>query len=130
MSKHTPGPWKVIRDGNDLSVRSANSRDTGKITHLDIAENIGGLRPGPDFTDRSEAKANARLIAAAPDLLDALTKVTSFVVTDVAESCNGNKCREPWCAGCFGEEVAEQTVREAREALDAARAAIAKVTGK
>ncbi len=79
MSKHTPGPWKVIRDGNDLSVRSANSRDTGKITHLDIAENIGGLRPGPDFTDRSEAKANARLIAAAPDLLEALQRLVKAV---------------------------------------------------
>lgn len=79
MSKHTPGPWKVIRDGNDLSVRSANSRDTGKITHLDIAENIGGLRPGPDFTDRSEAKANARLIAAAPELLAELEMLSNIV---------------------------------------------------
>ena len=83
------------------------------------------IREPDNYTSAERAQA-AEAIA---ELLEAMSKLTSFVVTEVVESCNGNKCREPWCAGCFGEEVAEQTVREAREALDAARAAIAKATG-
>lgn len=128
MSKHTPAPW-AVQKAEDCMGRKLDEMVRWVIT----ADGHGlWISTGPtwDPEHAEESEANARLIAAAPDLLDALTKVTSFVVTDVAESCNGNKCREPWCAGCFGEEVAEQTVREAREALDAARAAIAKVTGK
>ena len=67
MSKHTPGPWIVWNDGHgNLSVRSANERDTSDATYLEIATEVGGLRTGPNFKDRSEQEANARLIAAAP----------------------------------------------------------------
>lgn len=75
MSKHTNGPWIVWNDGHgNLSVRSANERDTSDATYLEIATEVGGLRTGPNFKNRSEEQANARLIAAAPDLLEALTK--------------------------------------------------------
>lgn len=57
-NKHTPGRWMVAgRDQND-------SIDI-KADGLFIAEAIGGLADG-------EQEANARLIAAAPDLLEAL----------------------------------------------------------
>ena len=57
MSKHTPGPWAVERDAEGrLHVVEGD--------FLDIAE-VGYLS-GPD------PKANARLIAAAPELLAAL----------------------------------------------------------
>lgn len=117
--KHTPGPWKVGQPYG-CSIYDNNGKRVAKCFEVWTSP----LRP------LTECKANGRLIAAAPELLEALNKLTSFVVTDVVESCNGNKCREPWCAGCFGEEVAEQTIREAQEALDAARAAIAKATGE
>ena len=88
----------------------------------------------PDNYTSGERALAAEFVAEAmvqrAELLEALNKMTSFVVTDVVESCNGNKCREPWCAGCFGEECAEQTVRDARDALAYARAAIAKATGE
>ena len=119
-NKHTPGKWYTHRSG--FSTIYVEARIGGGMVQEVAA--CGPTEAGPE-----QQEANARLIAAAPELLEALTKLTSFVVTDVVDSCNGNKCREPWCAGCFGEEVAEQTVREAREALDAARAAIAKATG-
>lgn len=114
--KHTPGPWH----STGRYVGSGHA----KMNICECSDNSGCWSNAP------EAVANARLIAAAPELLEALNKLTSFVVTEVVDSCNGNKCRELWCAGCFGEEVAEQTVREAREAMDAARAAIAKATGE
>ena len=87
---------------------------------------LGALSPAQYMDARAEVSA---LIARKSELEAVIAELTCYVVTEVVETCNGNKCREPWCAGCFGEEVAEQTVREAREALDAARAAIAKAGG-
>ena len=51
-AKHTPGPWHVADNGDD--VRDAEERNV----FLDV--------------DRDEWPANARLIAAAPELLAAL----------------------------------------------------------
>ena len=59
MSKHTKGPWKVgkprecIRDGN-------------------LMYGIIGPETVTDYEDWGFTEANARLIAAAPDLLEAL----------------------------------------------------------
>ena len=67
---------------------------------------------------------HAKLQAISGELMKALTRLTEFVATDVAESCNGGKCRQPWCAGCCGDEAAEQAMSEARNALVRARAVI------
>ena len=60
-AQHTPGPWVVDRDasGNGISTTIESNRFwiTGVIKF-----------PGPGFSD----EANARLIAAAPELLEAL----------------------------------------------------------
>ena len=56
MSKHTPGPWAT--DGGDTVVAMGNQ--------------IVVTAPAPDGASREEMKANARLIAAAPELLEAL----------------------------------------------------------
>ncbi len=62
MSKptHTPGPWKQ----QNLSVLQEHSEGIGLIAHCYANE-------GHDFDD-AEAIANARLIAAAPELIEAL----------------------------------------------------------
>ena len=52
MSKHTPGPWAVNANGN-------------------VKTSTGTIFIGPGRT-YAEAMADARLIAAAPELLDAL----------------------------------------------------------
>ena len=67
---------------------------------------------------------HAKLQAISGELTKALTRLTEFVATDVVESCNGSKCRQPWCAGCCGDEAAEQAMSEARNALVMARAVI------
>ena len=92
MSKHTPGPW--IFDNEIGFIRT----DTPPYGEWDVAKvNIV----------RAEAKANARLIAAAPELLDALKLMRdAFLDTE----------------GSHG--TLEQT------ATDAADAAIAKATGE
>lgn len=61
---HTPGPWEAV--GN--LVRSPMHQPEGLPRGVQIVEcKDGYYQP---FTD--EAKANARLIAAAPDLLEAV----------------------------------------------------------
>lgn len=67
MNKHTQGPWTVTRDG-EISIREETGRRR-LIAHVfalygDVAD---GFRQRIDGSD----DANARLIAAAPDLLAA-----------------------------------------------------------
>lgn len=63
MSKHTPGPWEFVGDADDFECRvrqkSSMKKGPGFISEVTICENIGDTQ-------------NARLIAAAPDLLKAL----------------------------------------------------------
>lgn len=90
MNKHTPGPW---------TVNAYNEIESGavRICSVDIEETNAGLNGG-------EGQANARLIAAAPDLLEALK----------------------YCAAvCAGEVMNKNGLINA---LEKARAAIAKAT--
>ncbi len=63
MSKHSPGPWRWVDvPGNPWAVRGPND----ETDHLGpIILNMGGS------ADEQE-KANARLIASAPEMLDLL----------------------------------------------------------
>lgn len=67
-AKHTPGPW-VVRT-IDQSLATVETQD-GRY----IIGNAGQLRADDWRTDHIERKANARLIAAAPELLEALVDV-------------------------------------------------------
>ena len=58
-TKHTPGPWETLPDGDTFFIRvSDKAKPIAKLTWACIR--------------RAELKANARLIAAAPELLEAL----------------------------------------------------------
>lgn len=59
MSKHTPGPWKFYDDSND-----------GKTNRIEIVA-IGKTVARIYHSVPAEDLPNARLIAAAPDLLEA-----------------------------------------------------------
>lgn len=75
MSKHTPGPWWLGRDPchyDSLTSISGGSDSNGGIRS--VAE-VGGH-------DVDEAEANARLIAAAPDLLAACEAALVQVTRD------------------------------------------------
>jgi len=65
MSKHTPGPWKTRRgyiDEEQVEVYPLNSKVKRPALPSEIAT-VSDAYP--------EMRANARLIAAAPDLLEA-----------------------------------------------------------
>jgi hypothetical protein len=68
MSKHTPGPWTVrCLDETDEEYRV----EAASTLFVDISPCSDGYTPG-------QTKFNARLIAAAPDLLAACEKFVSY----------------------------------------------------
>ncbi len=72
MSKHTPGPWKAVRpkEGGCLDQKENRLIGTTINNHLyHIAETFQ-YRNGEFNAPDGVSIANARLIAAAPDLLD------------------------------------------------------------
>lgn len=76
MTMHTKGPWEVVENPHAICVRTESPSKTKYGASRYAA--IGGL----DRSDRAqleEARANARLIAAAPDLLEALKDMVGLV---------------------------------------------------
>lgn len=77
MSKatHTEGPWTLRPVNEEIGeyeiVGPRHSDETGESEYIAVV--CGGL---------PESKANARLIAAAPELLDALLAIEEAFVTD------------------------------------------------
>ena len=91
MSKHTPGPWQVGHfDSNMICDSDGANRGCAPIARVEGTA--------------AERRANARLIAAAPELLEALRGLLDPATNEDGE----------WY----------------RQAREAARAAIAKAEGK
>lgn len=76
MNKHTPGPWSVphmARDEVGCNCAYVLAEPyMGSICTISISDGKTIRDFGNDCPPLDEAKANARLIAAAPDLLAAL----------------------------------------------------------
>lgn len=86
MSGHTPGPWTIDRQNWPFEL-------TGRYHRVISDERFptafipGWSEPAPGEVDGTEeAKANARLIAAAPELYEALGKIAAFAPG------NGDEC--------------------------------------
>lgn len=95
MSKHTPGPWflaeKVEGKHTVTNLRRIRSEREG-MEHGAVCEVYG-------IADGSEAHANARLIAAAPELLVALQlMVDRFIDTEGSYGVWENEAIEAGCA--------------------------------
>jgi hypothetical protein len=71
-TQHTPGPWKVGQHLGSLSSFCVHMDAGDKGRGSEIVEAVCGL-------DTDQRLANARLIAAAPDLLEALQEMVSIV---------------------------------------------------
>ena len=63
MSKHTPGPWKAVFSGVAAQI---DCMEIAEVSHMRVIPASGGW-PTP-----GEPEVDARLIAAAPELLEAL----------------------------------------------------------
>lgn len=75
MSAHTRGPWFTARNG--FSTVYIEARIGGGM--LQEVAACGPTAEGPD-----QQEANARLIAAAPDLLAALEALDSYICNNLA----------------------------------------------
>lgn len=71
MNKHTPGPWACVRYSKKRF--GLGQRGNGAFFLLQCVD---------DDTDNPAARADARLIAAAPDLLEALEWAVSCLHFD------------------------------------------------
>lgn len=112
--KHTPGPWRFYTEPqpNGCPIVGAKGLMIAMLAH------------SIKYDDQHEtAIANARLIAAAPDLLDAQTMGASLNTPDFLD----------WIADrlvhVYGEPEGIDFVSSLRERANAGRAAIAKATG-
>lgn len=74
---HTSGPWQYVTgdDWDGATVQTINGRIVACCDGCDIP----GATKEPTT---EEAKANARLIAAAPEMLDALRRLTHPMASD------------------------------------------------
>ena len=69
MRKHTPGPWEILQSDGFLQIASCS----------DIAKGISSVYARNGV---AAMYANAQLIAAAPDLLEALDKLLAATVDE------------------------------------------------
>lgn len=88
MSGHTPGPWHH----SDASMWACvTSKPGGHGDVIAEAVEVRSFGPSADDVRDAEIKANARLIAAAPELLEALKMLASIVgEQDTAEVDDGS----------------------------------------
>ena len=114
MTKHTPGPLQVYEnDGAYVKepalARFAIEQVNGISTALVLTDTPG--------LDRGEAKANAYLYAAAPDLLEAARAMLAMYEKFMAKANHGASAYDA------------DTIRALNDAPISARAAIAKAEG-
>ena len=113
MSGHTKGPWHVVLSDNATPfIQHENGSDwtdiddrSSRICHMpaEIMENFNSMN-------------NARLIAAAPELLEALQNIMdAYSGPDKRICCNGIGC------GCMGATAYQQAEHYARAAIAKAK---------
>lgn len=100
MLKYTPGPWRVREEIGDGKCCHTDKCITWTIDGFD-RNNIAWIQAwkyadDPDVFD--EVCANTKLIAAAPDLLEALTNLLDWAENQCGLSGNDE------CYGAFGSE--------------------------
>jgi len=110
MSKHIPGPWQI----NHTNGGFAGIAQTGYMPHATVFPRATNEAERNQWTD--EAEANARLIAAAPDLLKWLQ---SFVDNFSGTGIEGNTIRAD-----------PERIQGLLHAFGNAKAVIAKVEGR
>lgn len=102
---HTPGPWNVTRYGLQVY-----DKDLNLITKIEQLACIGGSDDLAAQRASDREQANARLIAAAPELLDAAIQCLAALGSVDVHGYQNSRCKG--------------------KAIEQARAAIAKAKGE
>jgi hypothetical protein len=85
MSKHTPGPWTIhpkVEGLNGIGIHSAN----GGYVYVATVHGLGHGNP--------PSETNARLIAAAPEMLMLLKGLAKINPFGIGSAAIANYCRE------------------------------------
>ena len=69
-ASHTPGPWRAFQDAESCDVIAPDGY------------HVASVEPCNSVNPEAEQAANARLIAAAPDLLAALEQIAGYPHSD------------------------------------------------
>lgn len=75
MPKHTQGPWKFFQVGKVIEVQASNAEQPPIVHWMGFDD---------CFRSLEEHEANARLIAAAPELLEALESIIELGKRDLS----------------------------------------------
>lgn len=78
---HTPGPW-LIAGATHIYASGKNGANVCSISEPRATTEVRYTPLALGSNDREEAYANARLIAAAPDMLKALRKLTTEITSN------------------------------------------------
>lgn len=81
MNKHAPGPWLVEYDQDefDSSMSTLRVLDSRSLDHPQGPLTIANVNVAAHAPHLEEPLANARLIAAAPDLLDSVVALLDII---------------------------------------------------
>jgi methionine synthase I (cobalamin-dependent) len=113
--KHTPGPWGCIDTSNHAHDYRLTKPD-GSTLPLHVEAN-----------DHSEQRANARLIAAAPDLLTELHKARAALQESLDELI---KSHTHPSTGLITDDADLLAIESDQDLINSIDAAIAKATGE
>ncbi len=105
---HTPGPWKIIDIPNADGMGIVPVKRPEGVKPRDL-EDIASVSKSAEHYD---AKANARLISAAPDLLAALKAITP-AMPPVDGPCHVNICSQDACSNCCRVSMAHSAIAKA-----------------
>lgn len=101
-AKHTPGPWVYALDDGPIGEPMARPSVTTVARCCDYVIGLPSSIPGGNYRDgdpSGDPEADARLIAAAPDLLDALQRIADETaatwVCDIARAAIAKATGEP-----------------------------------
>lgn len=113
MGQHTQGPWIINVDPRYPSEPCIDAAIDGVVWHVALCHNAAG-------PDDGCAEANARLIAAAPELLASLKDALPVLRAEV-ERQSSTSAERP--------SVESVTLRTARSRYEAALSVLAKIDG-
>lgn len=94
MAEYTPGPWITEQGDEEIWIGVQKPRGSGIF---DVVTSVEGAADVHDADFFARAQANARLIAAAPQLLDSLLAVEWAGSMDDEESGDAFDC----CPNCM-----------------------------
>lgn len=109
MSEHTKGPWQVEEGFSVVGTRRT-------VTEYFVRRDGDSIAIAADILDPKTgepSEANARLIAAAPQLLEACEELATLYAEAIGEELGEhNECE---CIGCDALGRARAAIRAARE---------------